>query len=76
MLKEIAEIADHYDVRLRTKIKISDRPHVAILNEAARAHDTLIILGVVARTSDSLLFGSTADQLLETSGSSLLFVSS
>ena len=76
VLKEIAEIADHYDVRLRTKIKISDRPHVAILNEAARAHDTLIILGVVARTSDSLLFGSTADQLLETSGSSLLFVSS
>jgi nucleotide-binding universal stress UspA family protein len=76
VLKEIVEVADHYGVRLRTKIKISDRPHVAILNEADRAHDTLIILGVVARTSDALLFGSTADQLLETSRSSLLFVSS
>jgi nucleotide-binding universal stress UspA family protein len=63
-------------VRLRTKIKISDRPHVAILNEAERARDTLIVLGVAARTSDTLLFGSTADQLLETSRSSLLFVSS
>ena len=76
VLKEIVQIADHYDVRLRTKIKISDRPFAAILNEADRAHDTLIVLGVAARTSDSLLFGSTADQLLETSRSSLLFVSS
>ena len=76
MLKEIVEVADHYDVRVRTKIKISDRPHVAILNEAERARDTLIVLGVAARTSNALLFGSTADQLLETSRSSLLFVSS
>jgi nucleotide-binding universal stress UspA family protein len=76
VLKEIVEVADHYDVRLRTKIRISDRPHAAILNEADRAHDTLIVLGVAARTSDTLLFGSSADQLLETSRSSLLFVSS
>jgi nucleotide-binding universal stress UspA family protein len=76
VLKEIVEVADHYDVRVRTKIKISDRPHVAILNEAERARDTLIVLGVAARTSNALLFGSTADQLLETSRSSLLFVSS
>jgi nucleotide-binding universal stress UspA family protein len=76
VLKEIVEVADHYDVRVRTKIKISDRPHVAILNEAERARDTLIVLGVAARTSNALLFGSTADQLLETSRSSLLFVAS
>jgi Kef-type K+ transport system membrane component KefB/nucleotide-binding universal stress UspA family protein len=76
VLKEIVAVADHYDVRLRTKIRISDRPHAAILNEADRAHDTLIVLGVAARTSDTLLFGSSADQLLETSRSSLLFVSS
>ncbi|HZZ24158.1 MAG TPA: universal stress protein [Roseiarcus sp.] len=76
VLKEIVEVADYYDVRLRTKIKTSNRPYVAILNEADRADDTLIVLGVAARASDALLFGSTADQLLETSRSSLLFVSS
>lgn len=76
VLKEIVEVADHYDVRVHTKIKISDRPDVAIFNEAERARDTLIVLGVAARTSDALLFGNTADQLLETSRSSLLFVSS
>ena len=76
VLKEVVEVADHYDVRLRTKIKISDRPYVAILDEAYRASDTLIVLGVAARPSDALLFGSTADQLLETSRSSLLFVAS
>ena len=76
MLKEIVQIADHYHVRLCTKIKISDRPYAAILNEADIAHDTLIVLDVAARASDSLRFGSTADQLLETSRSSLLFVSS
>ena len=48
----------------------------AILDEAHRASDTLIVLGVAARPSDALLFGSTADQLLETSRSSLLFVAS
>jgi nucleotide-binding universal stress UspA family protein len=52
------------------------RPYVAILNEADRAHDTLIVLGVATRASDALLFGSTTDQLLETSRSSLGFVSS
>ena len=37
VLKEIVEVADHYDVRVRTKIRISDNPSVAILIEADRA---------------------------------------
>jgi nucleotide-binding universal stress UspA family protein len=76
VLREIVEVADHYEVRVRTKIKTSDSPYVAIRDEAERAHDTLIVLGVAARPSEALLFGSTADQLLETSRSSLLFVAS
>jgi nucleotide-binding universal stress UspA family protein len=76
VLKEIVEIADHYEVRLRTKIKISDKPYAAILDESDRSHETLIVLGVAARPSEALVFGNTADQLLETSRSSLLFVAS
>ena len=37
VLKEVVEVADHYEVRLRTKIKISDRPYVAILDEARQS---------------------------------------
>jgi nucleotide-binding universal stress UspA family protein len=74
VLREIVEVADHYEVRVRTKIKRSDSPSVAILEEADRAHDTLIVLGVATRPSEALPFGNTADQLLETSRCSLLFV--
>jgi Kef-type K+ transport system membrane component KefB/nucleotide-binding universal stress UspA family protein len=76
VLREIVEIADRYDVRLRTRIKMSAHPATAILNEAERGRDTLIVMGVSTRPSDALLFGSTADQLLETSRRSLLFVAS
>jgi Kef-type K+ transport system membrane component KefB/nucleotide-binding universal stress UspA family protein len=76
VLREIVEIADHYEVHVRTKIKVSVSPAVAILEEADSAHDTLIVLGVATRPSEALLFGNTADQLLETSRSSLLFVAS
>jgi Kef-type K+ transport system membrane component KefB/nucleotide-binding universal stress UspA family protein len=76
VLREIMSIADHYDVGVRTKIKITDVPSAAILDEADRARDTLIVIGVSIRPSEALLFGNTADQLLETSRRSLLFVAS
>jgi nucleotide-binding universal stress UspA family protein len=63
-------------VRLRTKIKTAARPSAALLHEAERARVTLIVVGVAARPSDGLLFGAAADQLLETSRKSLLFVAS
>jgi nucleotide-binding universal stress UspA family protein len=76
VLREIVDIADHYDVRVRTRIAISDRPAIAILDEANRAGDTLIVLGVAARPSEALFFGDVADQLQESSRRSLLFVAS
>jgi K+:H+ antiporter len=74
VLREIVAIADHYEVSVRTKIKISDVPSAAILDEADSARDTLIVVGVSIRPSEALLFGNTADQLLEASRRSLLFV--
>ena len=76
VLREIVEIADRYDMRARTKIRTSASPPAAILSEAEHARDTLIVLGVTTRPSDALLFGVTADQLLEMSGCSLLFIAS
>ena len=76
VLREIVEVADHYEVRVHTKIKISDSPAVAILEEADGASDTLIVIGVATRPSEALLFGNTADQLLENGRHSLLIVNS
>jgi nucleotide-binding universal stress UspA family protein len=76
VLREIVAIANYYEVDVRTKIKISDVPSAAILDEADSARDTLIVVGVSVRPSEALLFGNTADQLLETSQHSLLFVAS
>ncbi len=76
VLREIVEVADRYDVRVRTRIEISDRPSAAILAEADNSDLSLIVLGVSARPSEALLFGNTANQLLEASRRSLLFVAS
>jgi Kef-type K+ transport system membrane component KefB/nucleotide-binding universal stress UspA family protein len=74
VLREIVAVADHYEQRVRTKIRIADVPSAAILDEADSAGDTLTVVGVSIRPSEALLFGNTADQLLETSRRSLLFV--
>jgi nucleotide-binding universal stress UspA family protein len=62
------------------RIRVRSRPSAdwqeAILSEAARAGATLIVLGVTIRPSDAMLFGETADHLLEASPRSLLFVAS
>ena len=76
VLREIVAVADHYELRVRTKIRIADVPSAAILDEADNAGDTLIVVGVSIRPSEALLFGNTADQLLEASRRSLLFVAS
>jgi nucleotide-binding universal stress UspA family protein len=76
VLREIVEVADHYEVRVRTRISFSDSPSAAILEEADKARDTLIVLGVATRPTEALLFGNTADQLLESNRHSLLFVAS
>jgi nucleotide-binding universal stress UspA family protein len=72
----LIEVADHYEVRVHTKIKICDSPAVAILEEADGASDTLIVIGVATRPSEALLFGNTADQSLENGRHSLLIVNS
>jgi nucleotide-binding universal stress UspA family protein len=48
----------------------------AIIHEAESAAATLIVMGVSLRPSEAMLFGETANRLLEESASSLLFVAS
>lgn len=75
-LKEVVDIADRRNQPIRVRSRPSANWQEAILSEAARAGATLIVLGVTIRPSDAMLFGETANHLLETSPRSLLFVAS
>ena len=75
MLKDIAALAERYDVPLRNATRTDMAPDAAILREADRGYD-LVILGVSRRPGDVLFFGNTAAAVLERSPTSILFVAS
>jgi Kef-type K+ transport system membrane component KefB/nucleotide-binding universal stress UspA family protein len=75
MLKDIAALAERYDVPLRNATRTDMAPDAAILREADRGYD-LVILGVNRRPGDVLFFGNTAAAVLERSPTSILFVAS
>jgi Kef-type K+ transport system membrane component KefB/nucleotide-binding universal stress UspA family protein len=76
ILKEAVEIADRYDVEMRTAMKRSAEPIDAILREASASRHTLIVMGVNRRPGDTLFFGDLAAAILDRSSRSILFVSS
>jgi len=75
VLKEVAALAERYDVPLRSTTRADMAPDEAILREAGRGYD-LIVLGVSRRPGDVLFFGNTAAAVLERSPTSNLFVAS
>ena len=75
VLKDIAALADRFDVNVRTTTRVNLTPDQAILSEAKRGYD-LIVLGVSRRPGETLFFGDTAAAVLERSDASNLFVAS
>ncbi|MGB3744412.1 MAG: cation:proton antiporter [Xanthobacteraceae bacterium] len=75
VLKEIAALAERYDVPLRSTTRADMAPDEAILREAGRGYD-LVVLGVSRRPGNVLFFGNTAAAVLERSPTSNLFVAS
>jgi nucleotide-binding universal stress UspA family protein len=76
VLKEVTELADRYDAKVRTAIRVDVAPEDAILKEARHGRYDLIILGAARRTGETLSFGNVAAAVLENSGMSILFVAS
>jgi len=76
ILREAVEMADRYDVEVRTAVKRSAAAIDAILREAGATRHTLIVMGVNRRPGDTLFFGDVAAAILERSARSILFVSS
>jgi len=74
-LKDIAALAERYDVPLRNTTRADMAPDQAILREAGRGYD-LVVLGVSRRPGDVLFFGNTAVAVLERPPTSILFVAS
>ncbi len=74
-LKEIDDLADRYDVKVRSATRVNMAPDEAILRELKRGYD-LIVVGANKRPGDRLFFGDTAAAVLERSQASKLFVAS
>jgi Kef-type K+ transport system membrane component KefB/nucleotide-binding universal stress UspA family protein len=72
-LKEIGDLAERYEVELRSTTRAKVTPDEAILDESRRGYD-LIVLGVSRRPGDMLQFGDTATAVLDRSKVSNLFV--
>jgi Kef-type K+ transport system membrane component KefB/nucleotide-binding universal stress UspA family protein len=76
ILKDIVELAESYELELRTMVRADVATEEAILKELARGKHSLIVMGVGRRPGEKLFFGDTAAALLEKSERSLLFVAS
>jgi Kef-type K+ transport system membrane component KefB/nucleotide-binding universal stress UspA family protein len=75
VMKDIAALAERYDVPLRSATRTDTAPDEAIPREAGRGYD-LVVIGVSRRPGDVLFFGNTAAAVLERSPTSNLFVAS
>lgn len=76
ILKDVADLAQHFEARMRPLIQRSRTPETSILEEFNRGHYDLMVVGVTARPGDRLYFGNTAQTLLAKAERSLLLVSS
>ena len=76
ILKDITAIADGYNMSIRTAVIAASATDEAILKEAARAGNNLIVMGVGRRPGEKLFFGDTASALMQHAEPSLLFVAS
>jgi Kef-type K+ transport system membrane component KefB len=77
IITEITQVAEHYDVPLRTaSAAMESEPIDAILRAAGSKRHCLIVFGVSRRPGERLSFGNLAAALLERSPHSILFVQS
>jgi Kef-type K+ transport system membrane component KefB/nucleotide-binding universal stress UspA family protein len=76
VLKDIVKIADQYGVRVRTAVTAHASPAKAILEQARRGKQNLIVMGVSRRPGETLSFGEVAAAVLENTERSVLFVAS
>ncbi|HEY5047756.1 MAG TPA: cation:proton antiporter [Rhizomicrobium sp.] len=75
VLKDISALAKRYSVNVRRSMPENAAPVDAILKEARRGYD-LIVVGANRRPGDTLFFGNTAAAILDRAPTAKLFVAS
>src|SRR5205823_13771820 len=65
IVKDIVDMADRYDVEIKTALHADVAPDAAIVAGAKRGQHDLIVMGVGRRPGDKLFFGDTAAAVLE-----------
>ena len=76
ILRDIASLADRYDVPVRTAMRVDLAAEDAILRQARLGGHDLIVMGVTRRPGETLSFGDVATAVLESSERSILYVAS
>jgi Kef-type K+ transport system membrane component KefB/nucleotide-binding universal stress UspA family protein len=76
ILRDTAELADRYGVKLRTAVRRHRAPENAILRQLTLGKHNLVVMGVNRRPGDTLFFGTVAASVLERSHRSIMLVSS
>jgi nucleotide-binding universal stress UspA family protein len=76
IIKDIVDMADRYDVTIKTALHSDVAPDEAILAEARKVKHDLIVMGVSRRPGDKLYFGDTAAAVLDRAPGSIMFVAS
>jgi nucleotide-binding universal stress UspA family protein len=74
IVKDMAGLAEHYGVPIRTAVRVDLAAEDAILRQARLGGHNLIVMGVTRRPGDRLSFGNVAAAVLDSSERSVLYV--
>jgi Kef-type K+ transport system membrane component KefB/nucleotide-binding universal stress UspA family protein len=75
ILKDIAEMAERYGLKIETRIVSRGSPAKAIAAEATKGKHDLVVMGVSRRPGEKLFFGDVAAAILAKPPSSMLLLS-
>jgi nucleotide-binding universal stress UspA family protein len=74
-VREIVELGEHYNTKVRGLIRQDGAPAEAILQEIDSGHYSLLVMGVSPRPGDQLFLGEVAAEVLQGAKCSIVFVS-
>ena len=75
VLRQAVALAEHYQVETRTVVRHGMPVEAAIMDQLRRGQHDLVVLGVRARTGETLFFGEVAAAMMERSPASVLLIS-
>jgi nucleotide-binding universal stress UspA family protein len=75
VLKEAVGIAEHYQIETRLVFRRGMSVDHAIIDQLQRGRHDLVVLGVRARTGETLFFGKVAAEVIERSPASVMLIS-